>query len=625
VSPSVRVVLLALVTSAAGALGVLGVGANVGCGGSKPEAPLDAGAVSSSIALVGAGAGVAVTNPDQGSVSFLDPDTLAVTTTTAVGGEPHALLALSSGPAAGALLVANHRGGEIVVLDQTSGAVLRRASVCPGAFGIASAPDASFVVVSCEWDGTVRRLDPVTLAASAIATGLRRPRAIAVVGTDVLAADYVGGVVHRFPADGSGTDATQSLVPASADYRPALTKMSANLTTALVPAAGAVRALHVLENNTGDTSEPVADDYGTVATTNPKVNPALTSLDAGAAPGAGAVTYAKFDGGTKVFSGPSALAPFGGHFALISHVSTANVAVVDLDATDETARVVGAFRVGFGPTGVAVDEARHVAFVDNTLDQSVSRIDLTKTFDATAPRYDADATLVRMLPSPYSAAALAGRRLFFDATNKHVTPSGVVACASCHPNGSDDGLVWFEHTPNVPLRRRRTPDLANAKTATAPFHWDGQFPTMPALVHSTMTNIMGGDGLLVDVSTVQAFIDEIVQAPVLPPSDAAAVARGKALFSSADVKCATCHAGAITTDDLLHTVLNPTSLTADDAIPATNTPGLHGVFLRAPYFHDGRATDLHDVLTRPDAAAMGHTQGLSASQLDDLIAYVQSL
>ncbi len=576
------------------------------------------GSVGASIAVLSGGSRLAVVNPDEGSVSFLDLDTLALLGTTDVGGEPHTLLEVTVGGAA-TLLVANYRGGEVVLLDETSGDVAARVPVCAGPYGLAASPDGTWVAVSCEWDGTVRRLDLATRAITPLASSLRRPRALAILGTDLFVADYVGGLVHDIAAD--GTDSPSSLVPASAPYRPALIQMTANLTSAMAPAFGSLFVSHVLENNTGDTTlEPEADDYGSVTSTNPKINPSVTALG-GAAP----VLYAKYDGGPRVYSGPVALASFGGRYLLVAHVSTANVAVLDTLASTPDTRAVGSFQVGFGPAGIAVDASRAAAFVDNAFDHSVSRLDLDQTFSAPAQVLAPEATLVRSLPSPYSAAAQAGRRLFFDATNPHVTPSGVVACASCHPGGSDDGLVWFIHTPTIPLKRRRTPHLANAKSETAPFHWNGQFATMSDLVENTMTNLMAGDGLLVDVDTIQPFIDEIVKAPVQPITDLASVARGQALWSSPALRCAVCHEGSYLTDNLMHAVLSPMSLTTDDVFPLANTPGLHGVFLMAPYFHDGRAATLYDVLTEPDAAGMDHTTGLSPADVDDLIAYVNSL
>lgn len=553
--------------------------------------PAVVGQASSSIVLLANG-DVAVTNPDQGSVSVLDSATLAVKTTIDVGGEPHSLVELDDGD----LLVANFRGGEIVEVDPRAASVVRRATVCAGAYGLARL--GTSIAVTCEWEGRVLRVDPATLATTEIASGLRRPRAVAIAGTDTWVADFVGGIVHDI--DRAGADHPVSLVPSSAPDRPALTKMSANLAASIVPAYGRVFVAHVLENNTGDTTEPIADDYGTVATTAPKINPIITP--AGGAP----MSYAVYDGGPRVYSGPSAIAAVGDGKLLVAHASTANVALVDAGS----GKAESTFHVGLGASGIAMDPQHHVAWVDNAIDQSVSRIDLASS---------SVLTLVRPLPSPLSPAALAGRRFFWDATNTHVTPSGVVACASCHPSGSDDGLVWLEHTPNIALRRRRTKNLANAKSPMAPFHWDGEFQTMDALAESTMTNLMGGDGLLVDVSNVQAFIDEIVKPPSLPVSDASAVARGSTVFQAAN--CVSCHASPDFVDHVSHAVLVPESLTSDDAFTAADTPGLRGVFLGAPYFHDGRAKDLDEVLH----SAMGNAASLSDADRADVIAFLRSL
>ena len=575
------------------------------------------GRVGSSIAVV-SGGNVAVVNPDQGSISFLDPDSLAMIGTVAVGGEPHALLevTIAGRPT---LLVANSRAGELVIVDEQTMAASEHVAVCSGPYGLAASPDGTWVAVTCEWDGTVQRLTLASRAVAPMASGFRRPRAIAVVGTEVWVADFIGGLMHEIASNGAVT--TTSLVPTDAPYRPALTVMSANVSSSMVSAFGSLFVSHVLENNTGNASlEPIAGDYGSVVSTNPKINPALTTFGSSVP-----VLYADFDGGARVYSGPSAVAAFGTHYLLVTHASTANVAVLATTGASPDTRAVGTFTVGSGPMGIAVDSAHGRAFVDNALDQSVSSIDLAQPFAAPAQVFPTAATLVRSLPSPYSPEALAGRRLFWDATNPHVTPSGVVACASCHPGGSDDGLVWFIDTPTIPLKRRRTPHLCNAKSPTAPFHWNGQFTVMGDLVESTITDLMAGDGLLIDTTSIQPFIDEIVEPPVLPVTDAASVARGEALFQSASLGCATCHSGSYLTDDQLHAVLMPMSLQADDVITSANTPGLHGIFLMAPYFHDGRAATLLDVLTQPYAAPNEHTTGLSTGSVSDLIAYLESL
>jgi mono/diheme cytochrome c family protein len=146
---------------------------------------------------------------------------------------------------------------------------------------------------------------------------------------------------------------------------------------------------------------------------------------------------------------------------------------------------------------------------------------------------------------------------------------------------------------------------------------------MTELVGSTMTQLMAGDGLLIDMSTVQAYVDEIVETPVVPASDPAARDRGAELFKQA--QCDTCHAGAQLTDNQAHPVLTPATLSIDDAFTSANTPALHALKLRAPLFHDGRADGLRDALTRPDADQMWKGERLTPPQLDDLIVYLESL
>jgi hypothetical protein len=597
-----------------------------GCGTSEAVAPvpLAAGRVGASIAVLASGE-VAVVNPDQGSVSLLDPETLEARATIDVGGEPHALLELGSG----ALLVTTYRGGEVARIDPASALVTARGGVCAGPWGMAETLDGSAVAIACEWEGAVMRLDPTTLAATPWVRGLSRPRAVATVAGDLWVADYTGGMVRRIATD--GTVSHVSLVPAEAPERPALTAMTANLAAAILPAYGRIHVAHELVNHTGNTSaEKVADDYGSVTDGNPKINPCVSALDPSGSRSLDASgpmpLYARYDGGPRVFNGPIALASFGSDYAhrlLVANLSTADVTVLDAEAASTDERVLGSYAVGAGPAGIAIDGAGRWAFVDNAFDGSVSRLSLTQPLSPSAPRYEADLTVVRPLPNPYSEAARAGRKLFHDATNPHVTPSAVVACSTCHPGGGDDGLVWFIHTPSIPLKRRRTPHLANAHTATAPYHWDGQFATIPDLVEGTVVNLMAGDGLLVDGSSVSAYLDEMVLPPLPPPGDQASVARGAEIFAST---CATsCHSGPDLTDNGFHAVLAPMSLHADDVFTQANTPALHGLFMRAPYFHDGRATDLRDLLTRADAAPHLASAKLSPEDVDDLVAFLGSL
>jgi len=113
-----------------------------------------------------------------------------------------------------------------------------------------------------------------------------------------------------------------------------------------------------------------------------------------------------------------------------------------------------------------------------------------------------------------------------------------------------------------------------------------------------------------------------------------AARRGKALFFSGGVGCATCHAGPRFTDSVLgnfvrHDVgtLGPGSGSRlGQPLDGLDTPSLRGVWDTAPYLHDGSAATLLDVLTtRNPADQHGRTSSLSASLREDLVAFLLSI
>jgi hypothetical protein len=89
-------------------------------------------------------------------------------------------------------------------------------------------------------------------------------------------------------------------------------------------------------------------------------------------------------------------------------------------------------------------------------------------------------------------------------------------------------------------------------------------------------------------------------------------------------ECGGCHFGKWFTEERLHTVLHPMSYAPDDAIEKATVPGLKGVFLRAPYFHDGRSPSLEDSLDRRDAGVHGGIE-IPQPERADLLQYVRSL
>ena len=111
--------------------------------------------------------------------------------------------------------------------------------------------------------------------------------------------------------------------------------------------------------------------------------------------------------------------------------------------------------------------------------------------------------------------------------------------------------------------------------------------------------------------------------------DATAAARGKLVFEGAG-KCASCHSGATFTDanDRLHppadSMAEPEtpSYASRSATKLYRTSPLKGVWQHAPYFHDGSAATLADVVATYNAK---QSLGLTSPQAADLTEYLKSL
>ncbi|MDM0117647.1 c-type cytochrome [Variovorax sp. J22R133] len=122
-----------------------------------------------------------------------------------------------------------------------------------------------------------------------------------------------------------------------------------------------------------------------------------------------------------------------------------------------------------------------------------------------------------------------------------------------------------------------------------------------------------------------------LKAPAAPAGtyDATAALRGKQVFEGTG-KCATCHAGALFTDanDTLHppadSMAEPEtpSYAARSATRLYRTTPLKGAWQHAPYFHNGSAATLEDVVSTYNTK---RALGLSPQDIADLAQYLKSL
>ena len=125
-----------------------------------------------------------------------------------------------------------------------------------------------------------------------------------------------------------------------------------------------------------------------------------------------------------------------------------------------------------------------------------------------------------------------------------------------------------------------------------------------------------------------------IEAPAAPPGsfDIAAAARGSLLFAS-KAQCISCHSGAKFTDanrrlhPVAETVGEPEapgvpSYASRSATKQYRTAPLRGVWQHPPYFHNGRAATLEDVVKTYNVRK---SLGLSEAEVRDVAEYLKSL
>jgi mono/diheme cytochrome c family protein len=170
------------------------------------------------------------------------------------------------------------------------------------------------------------------------------------------------------------------------------------------------------------------------------------------------------------------------------------------------------------------------------------------------------------------------------------------------------------------------PAYWNRYVAVTQMHGHGTFaePRLGIDVDNT-----AGTGDLVESKLPNLEAYQLSLPAPTPPAgsfDAAAAARGRLVFEGQG-QCATCHTGELFTDanSRLH---QPSEVPTDpthaqrSATKMYRTTPLRGIWQHPPYFHDGSAATLPDVVQRYDTAK---GLGLTDEQKADLVEYLKSL
>jgi mono/diheme cytochrome c family protein len=253
-------------------------------------------------------------------------------------------------------------------------------------------------------------------------------------------------------------------------------------------------------------------------------------------------------------------------------------------------------------------------------------IRLTSPGRASALAVDEDGSLVAQAAGPLSLQRLTDMDVVLeepkDETDEAIRlfqeqPGVGVSCASCHPEGLDDGKVWM-FLQDDQLLLRRTMPLAGRILSRQPYHWDGALEDAHALMDDTFVRRMGGSVGPDQTAGLFEWLDALRHVRAHPAAPESDIEIGREAFETAG--CGVCHGGpAFTNNQLAYT---------GDMMTAFKVPSLLGVGVRNRLQHDGCAYDLNarfagDCEEPPDTH--GALSRLTEHEIEALKAYLRTL
>jgi DNA-binding beta-propeller fold protein YncE len=599
---------------------------------------------------------------DDWALHVVDVDARKELATTPLEGRPSQLMFLADGRLAVLL-----RDKSLVEVFEASASPERLEKRCavptaPEPMGLALTPDGGTLLVTSGWGRALAAFDSRTFAKSFEVALAREPRAVVVTddGKFAYVSHAVGAQASRVELATSKVTET-ALRGTTADVVRSLAAVEVQLAAAQKSAPETFNALLASKKQLESETQPSCQGYALAKSVEPsgRVLAPQVLVDTGdpaqRTPGygndstatevsdvavidaaSGKPIAASLDRGQdsrtwgevdpRDASQPQCLLPRAAAVdakskaLLVSCFGIDQVIAFDVVAASPARAELQRWSVASGPTGLAVDPEKRRAVVWSQFDRTLDVLDLGdgSLVDDEGARHERVARIA-MAPNPARAVTVMqslGRLLFHSVGDARISKDGR-ACASCHPDGRDDSLVWA--TPDGP---RRSIMLAGRLGSTAPYAWSGAEADLREHLATTFDRLSGDGGLKsVELDALLAYIQSLAPPPTLPAQSGPTVRRGAELFASASVGCANCHTGAMATDNARHDVKSKNDA---DREASFNTPTLHFAGGTGPYFHDGRYKTLADLL-KNNKDSMGHTAQLSQDDLDALEAYVRTL
>jgi YVTN family beta-propeller protein len=265
-----------------------------------------------------------------------------------------------------------------------------------------------------------------------------------------------------------------------------------------------------------------------------------------------------------------------------------------------------------GPRGLTIIGSK--VYTTNYFSDNLAAIDLEAK-----PRNEV--TLIPLGPKPRLSVQRRGEMNFYDAW---LCFQHWQSCSSCHPDARVDALNW--DLMNDGLGNPKNVRSMLLAHQTPPAMASGVRPDAENAVRSGFTHIL----FAVHPEEEHVAVDEFLKSlePVPSPHLAGAeiseaALRGRKLFFSERVGCATCHPEPLYTDLQMHDVGSRGQYDRRDDF---DTPTLIECWRTAPYMHDGHYPTMKELLTEGKHGQQGgDVVSLSEQELNDLIEFVLSL
>jgi DNA-binding beta-propeller fold protein YncE len=534
-------------------------------------------------------------DPERAALFLVDLKTLGVREVHVEAGDE---LGRVVEGADGVAYVLARRGGALLVVDLAQGAITRRVPVCAAPRGVAFDPATGVVHVACR-SGQLVTFDAGTFARTRVLQLDPDLRDVLVRGSELVLTRFRSAELLVLDAQGKllrrATPAPQpGCASATVAYR------------AVLAQNGEVLVAH--QSSSDDAVGISSSAYG-FSCGGSLVNAFVTRASVGQA-----VTRVPGEEPHDGVDNPIAT------IALRSQ-QMFNLATGPLDVAVSSNGQVAVLANGIGALGAAslgfgtlTDDARGLA-ISSPSPMRIPGEPVAVAFDAAdgfvvQSREPAQLVLAdgRIVPLSADSRLDTGHQMF------HLNTGLGIACASCHPEGDEDGHLW-----HFSFGLRRTQPLQGGVLSRAPFHWNGELATMTDLVSEVMIKRMGLQQApsFDQVGALASWLDGLQAERNVDALDPAAVSRGTELFREPSIGCAACHSGPQFTDNQAHDVGTGGPF---------STPTLLGVGLRSPLFHDGCAPAIDARFGICGGGDQhGTTSGLSEEERQDLLAYLKSL